>query len=93
MCKPLCAVAFLALAACGSSGHKLMISVNPPEAALFINGHPVGQGSRRVHTLEFGDNERIYVQATAENHRPYFEWLTVQMLEDNKELPIVLPRR
>jgi hypothetical protein len=92
-------LAFLGLPACGSAGHSLLISVNPPDASLYINGERVSQGGRRTHVLTFDKQQRVCVQATAPNYEPHFEWITEAEVLDlsarnNNELPITLrPRR
>lgn len=93
--RPLLAPAALALlGACASSTHKMEIRVSPPEASLYINGDRVGQGSRRVYDLDFGEHPRVYLQATAPGYQPSFEWKTEQEIVDltdrNRELTITL---
>jgi hypothetical protein len=71
----------LALPAC-SSTLKVGISVDPPSASVFINGVRDGQGTRRIHDIDFGDNERICVQAAAPGFEPLCEMLTKQQVTD-----------
>jgi hypothetical protein len=70
------------LPACGSSSYALGIAIDPPTAAVFINGQRVGQGSRRVYDVDFGSSERIYVQAAASGFQPLLEVLTKKQVED-----------
>ena len=90
MFKPISLIACLMFASCGSTGHVVTISVNPPESSLYINGKRVGTGDRFPHTLEFGDNQRIYVQATARDFNPEFRWVTVADINrlNDRNLPL-----
>lgn len=72
----------LLLPACSSSSYKMVISVNPPEASVFVNGVRMGQGGRRPHDLAFDKQERVYVQATAPGYEPHFEWFEPDKVED-----------
>jgi hypothetical protein len=86
-----------ALAACGSSGYTRVMSVNPPDASVFLNGERVGQGSSRPYTFDFSQNERIYVQATHPDYQPEIEWFDAarieQMIASNLDIKITLRAR
>ena len=95
--RALLLLALLGLAGCGSAGHNIVISVNPPEASLYINGEKTTQGGRRTHSLPFGNSGRVAVQATAPGFEPHFEWVTeeqvLDMIDRNNDLPITLRQR
>ena len=76
------ALSALFLAACGSSGYSRLVSVNPAEASVYINGERIGQGSTRPYTFDFSKSERIYVQATHPDYQPEFEWFDLQKVQD-----------
>ncbi len=88
-------LALLALAACGSSGYVRVVSVNPPDASVYINGERVGQGSSRPYTFDFGDTERICVQATHQDYNPEIEWFDRARLDQMiaANLPIAITLR
>lgn len=71
----------LALPACGGAGYVRVMSVNPPDASVYINGERVGQGSSRPYTFDFTTSERIYVQATHPDYQPEIEWFTKERIE------------
>jgi hypothetical protein len=72
----------LLLSACSSSSRNLVVSVNPPEASVYINGELAGKGNSRPHELSFANCERIYIQATAPNFEPRTEWFTMKQLDE-----------
>ena len=81
--------------ACSSTSRSMFISVNPPQAALYINGEPVGNGDKRPHTLSFAESERIYVQAAAPDFEPRIDWFTLQQLDEmiDRNLDILISLR
>jgi hypothetical protein len=85
----------LALAACGSASYTRVVSVNPPDATVYINGEKVGQGSARPCKFDFSNVDRIYVQATHPEYQPEMEIFDQariqQMIAEN--LPIKLTLR
>jgi hypothetical protein len=88
-------LALLALAACGGSGYVRVVSVNPPDASVYINGELVGPGSSRPYTFDFGDCERVYVQATHQDYNPQIEWFDRARLDQMiaMNLPIAITLR
>ncbi len=74
-------LSLLALAACGSSSYVRVLSVNPPDASVYINGVRVGPGNSRPQTFSFADYQRIYVQATHPEYLPETEWFTIEKME------------
>lgn len=76
------ALALLCLPSCGTTTFKVGIVVDPPTAAVFINGTRVGQGARRVYEVDFGQCERICIQAAASGFEPWTEMLTRQQVVD-----------
>lgn len=70
-----------ALAACGGSSYVRVVTINPPDASVYVNGEKVGQGSSRPHTFSFGDSTRIYVQAVHPDYQPETEWYTLEKME------------
>lgn len=93
---PLLTIALM-LPSCSSSSHKLVLNVDPPQASVYINGERVGQGGKRPYDLSFGSQERVYVQATAPNYEPFFDWLTeekvIDLLDRDLEFPVYLRQR
>lgn len=85
----------LTLGACGSASYSRVLSVNPPEASVYINGVPVGKGNSRVQTFDFSQVERIYVQATDPNYQPETEWFTRAKIEEMiaNDLPVRITLR
>lgn len=73
------------LAGCASSTETMVVSVNPAEASVYINGGRRGQGGRRPHELDFGPQQRVYVQATAPGYEPHFEWFTAAQIKDMQQ--------
>lgn len=86
-----------ALAACNSSGYVRVVSVNPPDATVYINGERVGQGSSRPYTFDFAEVERIYVQATHPEYQPEVEVFDrariEQMIATNLDVKLTLRPR
>ena len=85
----------LALAACGSSSYVRVVSVNPPDATVYINGERVGQGSARPCTFDFSKRARIYVQATHPDYQPaeeVFDQARIQQMIAS-DLPVKLTLR
>jgi hypothetical protein len=83
LCIPLASLLALAcLPACSTTAFKVGIAVDPPTAAVFVNGTRVGQGTRRVYDVDFGSSERICVQAAAPGFEPVTELLTKQQVQD-----------
>ena len=72
----------LFLASCGSSGYSRLVSVNPADASVYINGERIGQGSSRPFTFDFSKSERIYVQATHPDYQPEFEWFDLEKIKN-----------
>lgn len=87
----------LALCACNSSSFVRVVSVNPPEASLYINGEKVGNGNSRPRTFDFKQTQRIYVQATHPDYTPEIEWFDLekiqQMIDTNTDVKITLRAR
>jgi uncharacterized protein YcfL len=87
----------LALCACSSSSFVRVVSVNPPDASVYINGQRVGAGNSRPQTFDFKRNQRIYVQATHPDYQPEIEWFDrdklEQMVDSNTEVKITLRPR
>ena len=88
-------LSLLPLAACGSASYVRLLSVNPPDAAVYINGERVGQGSRRPHTFDFSNCSRVYVQATHPDYQPETEWFTQEKMEQMvaTDTPVALTLR
>ena len=83
-CSAVASFALLLLPSC-SSTLKVGISIDPPSASVFVNGTRVGQGARRIHEIDFGQSERICVQAAAPGFEPMCEMLTKQQVTDQLE--------
>jgi hypothetical protein len=93
--SPFAALALLALAACGGSAYTRVVSVNPADASVYINGERVGQGSSRPYTFDFADCERICVQATHPDYNPETEWYDRNRLQAmiDANLPVAITLR
>lgn len=87
----------LLLASCGSTSRTVVISVNPPEASVYINGEAAGKGNARPHQLSFAQSTRVYVQATAPGFEPRIDWFTLEdvdrMLDHGLDLNMTLRQR
>lgn len=87
----------LLLSSCGSTSRSMVVSVNPPEASVYINGEPAGKGNKRVHQLPFGNVQRVYIQATAPNFEPRTEWFDLvkidEMIDRDLDINITLRQR
>lgn len=76
-------LSLLGLPACfGGSNYVRVLTVNPPDASVYINGVKVGQGSARPQTFSFAECSRIYVQATHPDYQPETEWFTAEKLDN-----------
>ncbi len=71
----------LALCACNSTSFVRVVSVNPPDASVYINGVRVGAGDSRPQKFDFGNNKRVYVQATHPDYQPELEWFDLEKME------------
>jgi hypothetical protein len=84
-------------AACGSPSYVRVVSINPPDASVYINGERVGQGDSRPRTFDFTNVGRIYVQASHPDYQPEMEWFTRQKIEQmiatNTDVKITLRPR
>lgn len=87
----------LALTACGGAGYVRTVSVNPPDATVYVNGEKIGQGSSRPFTFDFSSTERIWVQATHPDYQPEVEVFTVadiqQRVDSNLDVKLTLRPR
>lgn len=87
----------LALCACSSSSFVRVVSVNPPDAAVYINGVRMGPGDSRPQKFDFRSNQRIYVQATHPDYQPEIEWFDLermeQMVDTNTNVKLTLRAR
>jgi len=85
------------LAACGGAGYVRTVSVNPPDATVYVNGEKIGQGSSRPYTFDFSNVDRIWVQATHPDYQPEMEVFTLadiqQRIDSNLDVkPTLRPR-
>ncbi|HEB54403.1 MAG TPA: hypothetical protein ENI87_14215 [bacterium] len=84
-------------AACSSSRYTRVVSVNPPDASLYINGEKVGSGDKRPHVFDFSKFQRVYLQATHRDYLPRFEWYDEaklqQMIANNLPIRMTLNER
>lgn len=60
----------LAATACSSTTVEHFISIDPPDASVYINGVRCGKGDRRIHVFDFANAERVWVQAVHRDFRP-----------------------
>jgi hypothetical protein len=83
--------------ACSSSTYQRVVSVNPPDATLYINGVKVGKGDRRPREFDFATVGRVCVQAVHPEYKPEVEWLTEadmrNLVDTNTDLKITLSPR
>ncbi|MFN3241657.1 MAG: hypothetical protein ACE37K_09115 [Planctomycetota bacterium] len=70
----------LGLTACGSSGYSRVVSINPPEANLYINGVKVGNGDKRERQFSFEQQKRYYIQAVHPDFIPKLEIVDEKMI-------------
>lgn len=71
----------LCLAGCSSSKYMHMLSVNPPDASVYVNGERVGQGNTRPIEFDFEQGPRVSVQATHPDYVPEIDWFTLPKLK------------
>lgn len=87
----------LCLAGCGSSTYMHTLSVNPPDASVYVNGVRVGQGSSRPVEFDFTESPRVCVQATHPDYIPEMEWFTLaklkHMMSTNTPVTLTLRQR
>ena len=74
-------LAMFGATACSSTTLQRVVSINPSDASLYINGEYVGKGDRRPRDFNFAQVERIYVQAVHPDYQPVTEWFTMRDLE------------
>lgn len=90
-------LASLCATACSSSAYQRVVSVNPPDASLFINGVKVGKGDRRPREFDFSTVGRVCIQAVHPEYKPEVEWLTEadmrNLVDTNTDLKITLSPR
>ncbi|MFN9275234.1 MAG: hypothetical protein ACK53T_07005 [Planctomycetota bacterium] len=90
-------LAALHAAACTSTSYQRVVSVNPPDASLYINGVKVGKGDRRPREFDFAMVGRVCIQAVHPNYKPEVEWLTEadmrNLVDTNTDLKITLSPR
>lgn len=70
----------VATTACSSTPVRVL-SVNPPDASVYVNGQRIGQGSSRPQAFDFSQYSRIYIQATHPDYLPEIEWFTPEKIE------------
>ena len=69
-------VSVLGLAACSSSSYTREVSINPPQATLYINGVASGSGDKQLVTFSFAEHKRIWLQARQGDCKPRMRVLT-----------------
>ncbi|MFT4513973.1 MAG: hypothetical protein ACI89X_003537 [Planctomycetota bacterium] len=81
-------VSLLGLTACGTSSYQRQVSINPPQATLYINGVKAGSGDKQMVTFSFEKHKRIYLQA---RHVDFHQgWRVIEEKDMNTNLPIKL---
>ena len=90
-------VSLLGLTACGSSSYIRVVSINPPDATLYVDGERVGMGDRQPRRFSFGGNQRIFIQAVHPDYEPrleiYDEARMADLVATNTDLKITLRPR
>lgn len=81
-------VSLLGLTACGTSSYQREVSINPPQATLYINGVESGSGDKKPVTFSFEKHKRIYLQARQVDCKPRLRIITEADMRSN--LPIKL---
>jgi hypothetical protein len=71
----------LAATACSSTRFEHFISIDPPDASVYINGTRQGKGDRRVHEFDFTNAQRVWVQAVHPDFRSEARQVTQSELE------------
>ncbi|HEX5050355.1 MAG TPA: PEGA domain-containing protein [Planctomycetota bacterium] len=64
-----------------SSALYVPIKVDPPNAMVYVNGEKVGLANKTNLKIEFGQNERVCVQAIAPGFKPLCKMLTVEDID------------
>ena len=90
-------VSLLSIAACSSSSYQRVVSINPPDASLYINGDYVGKGDRRPREFDYSEVKCIYVQAVHPDYQPETQAFTEaqmrNLVDTNTDLKITLRSR
>lgn len=60
----------LVATACTSTSVEHFITIDPPDASVYINGVRSGKGDRRIHVLDFSQSERVWIQAVHRDFHP-----------------------
>jgi|LakMenE01Jun11ns_1017448.scaffolds.fasta_scaffold8047005_1 hypothetical protein len=89
--------ASLCAGACGAPIYQRVVSVNPPDASLYINGVKVGNGDRRPRDFDFTDVGRVCIQAVHPEFKPKVEWYSEvemrKLVNTNTDLKMTLSPR
>lgn len=92
-----CLAALLAATACTSTSVEHFVSIDPPDASVYINGVRKGKGDRRIHVFDFTNAERVWVQAVHRDFHPEalpLDRSTLErMAESRTDVTISLGRR
>jgi len=75
-----------ALSGCANYKREVVISSNPPGAAIYVNGEERGQTESKV-ILDYGKDPeaRMFIQVRKNNHMPGFGvWSINEVLEKKK---------
>ncbi|MCA8953152.1 MAG: hypothetical protein KDE27_26810 [Planctomycetes bacterium] len=72
----------LALAGCASSSEQVGITIDPPDAGVYLNGVRVNQGSKGVYEIDFSRSPRAFLQLTAYGYVPETHELTQRAVQD-----------
>jgi hypothetical protein len=87
----------LLFAAACSSAPVRVLSVNPPDASVYLNGERIGKGDSRPQVFDFSQHGRICLQATHPDYLPEIEWFTPakieQMIATDTDVKITLRPR
>ena len=90
-------LALLGATACSSTSVQRVVSINQADASLYINGDYVGKGDARPRDFDFGNVQRVYVQAVHPDYQPVTEWFTMndltRMAATNTDLKITMRQR
>ncbi|MEO6594669.1 MAG: hypothetical protein ABIP94_07935 [Planctomycetota bacterium] len=63
-----------------SSTLYVPVKIDPPTAVVYLNGEKIGLADKTNLTIDFGQHERICVQAVARGFKPFLRMYTKEEL-------------
>ncbi|MFY9344189.1 MAG: serine/threonine-protein kinase [Planctomycetota bacterium] len=71
-----------------SSVITLPLSVNPPDATVYLNGERIGPGNARPVRFDFSEHARVYVQCLHPDYLPTIEWFTPERADQMRAMAL-----